>query len=82
MGCRGTAGVHRASPSRGDLLPPGRRYSCQQRLRLDQCLGRTSNINYSILQPDTVYIAAGTYGPLNILRSGAAGQPPIYRISR
>ena len=45
--------------------------------------GRTSNINYSILQPgDTVYIAAGTYGPLNILRSGAAGQPPIYRISR
>ena len=45
--------------------------------------GRTSNINYSILQPgDTVYIAAGTYGPLNILRSGAAGQPPIYRILR
>ena len=35
---------------------------------------RPSNINQSVLQPgDTVYIAAGTYGPLNILRSGAPG---------
>ena len=41
---------------------------------------RTSNINQSVLQPgDTVYIAAGTYGPLNILRSGAAGQPLVFK---
>jgi len=40
---------------------------------------RTSNINYSILQPgDTVYITAGTYGPLSILRSGAAGNESGY----
>ena len=41
---------------------------------------RTSSINQSVLQPgDTVYIAAGTYGPLNILRSGAAGQPLVFK---
>ncbi len=41
---------------------------------------RTANINQSLLQPgDTVYIAAGTYGPLNILRSGAAGKPLVFK---
>ena len=80
MGCRSTSGVHRAGRSRGDLLRPRRRHRSQQRLRLEQCLEPDQHINQSVLQPgDTVYIAAGTYGPLNTLRSGAAGQPLVFK---
>ena len=80
MGCRGTAGVHRAGRSRGDLLRPGRRQGANNGSDWSNAWSRTANINQSLLQPgDTVYIAAGNYGSLPILRSGAAGQPLVFK---
>lgn len=40
----------------------------------------TSMINYSMINPgDTIYIAAGTYGALNILTSGTSGKPVTFK---
>ena len=41
---------------------------------------KTSSINYSALRAgDTVFIAAGTYGAMNITQSGAQGQPITFK---
>lgn len=38
------------------------------------------NINWSAINPgDTIYIAAGTYGPLNIIKSGTSGSPITFK---
>src|SRR5690606_7057604 len=40
----------------------------------------TSRINFGALNPgDTVYIAGGTYGPLNITKSGSSGKPLTFK---
>jgi hypothetical protein len=39
-----------------------------------------NSVKYSLISPgDTIYIAAGTYGSLNIIKSGTPGQPIIVK---